>query len=157
MGKKQTSRFLGFGEGNTTVIGSRPRAQTVTRKRHFALEIDIARGLQNLRVIGSRSPDVRWDINEAYMELKMQPGLPQFLRDENGHLPTWMRPTIGLSSSHEKPLGRRGSQPDSSRERLLQYADIFTAAATYKLKLGRDGAEKTIWLQREDLSNRQTR
>ena len=87
------------------------------------------------------------------MELKMQPGLPQFLRDENGHLPTWMRPTLGLSSSHEKPLGRRGSQPDSSRERLLQYADIFTAAATYKLKLGRDGAEKTIWLQREDLSN----
>jgi hypothetical protein len=85
------------------------------------------------------------------MTLKMRPGLPPFVRDENGHIPTTDETANWLVIVTRETLEGVASPPDASLERLMQYADTFTAAATRKLELGRAGAEETIWLQRQDL------
>lgn len=85
------------------------------------------------------------------MTLKMRPGLLPFIRDENGHIPTMDETANWLVIVTREALEGVASPPDPSLERLMQYADTFAAAATYKLELGRAGAEETIWVQREDL------
>ncbi len=86
------------------------------------------------------------------MTLKMRPGLPPFLRDENGHIPMTDETANWLVVITREALEGIAQPPDRSVERLHQYLDTFAAVATYKLEHGRAGAEETIWVQKEDVA-----
>ena len=85
------------------------------------------------------------------MTLKMRPGLPPFIRDENGHIAMSDETGNWLVIVTRETLERVAKPPEASLDRLNHYVDTFAAVATYKLEHGRAGVEDTIWVQREDL------
>jgi len=89
------------------------------------------------------------------MTLSLRPGLPPFLRDENGHIPMTDETANWLVVITREALEGIAHPPDGSVERLHQYLDTFAAVATYKLEHGRAGAEETIWILQEDVAEYQ--
>ncbi|PZM08755.1 hypothetical protein [Rhizobium tubonense] len=85
------------------------------------------------------------------MTLFIRPGMPPFIMDENAHVPMSDGETDWLVIVTREALEDKAGADEISPNWLLENSDFFGEVANYKLQLGREGEEATVWVQSEDV------
>ncbi|MDW5316877.1 hypothetical protein [Rhizobium sp. PL01] len=85
------------------------------------------------------------------MKLILRQNMQPFLRDENGHVAMTDGQTDWLVIVTKEALEAISMPPLADDQRLLDHLQSFIEIATFKLERGREGEEKTIWVQSDDI------